>query len=547
MRSHRLLSVAVALCLGAPACSSDGGDDGDGAAEDAAPVAAACAPKGDEKPAKALLRCAQTSVAYVSNPLGTGTGVLVELEGERYVLTNLHVVDPFATADVTFGPTTIEDVPVLGVDAGADITLLGPVDAEDRPAIPIGVGDEVEAGDDVYLVGYPGESGGTNATKPDDLEATISRGIVSRTRKVAEFGQTFIQTDASIAGGQSGGPLFDEQGRLIGISGLGFADEFALVLSGADVKEAAGRIVAGDGDEYLALPLQPGDGETSGSMLIEDATSSKMLYLPPADEERTLTFTMRGDGAVFSAMELVSGETLALSGNALEIAQEVENQVAARRGGTPEKLPDATAMGIDTRVAARETSPGTFVMPIPADEGAQLVLERPMGSEPGTVTWESDLPLILATGERVTAPVELDEVVDRVFSPYDGPAELTIDLEAGTPIEIHARSAAGDAGFLLISPKVTLDAVTFADPEVDGIEMVDDTDDGIYGLDARETFTVKETGTYRIRWFANDGITQLIRISIRSCEADGCKGDTSGTSGSSGKGDAGKGDDESDG
>ena len=87
---------------------------------------------------------------------------------------------------------------------------------------------------DVFLVGFPGgiESG--------DPEIALAGGLLSRLREDDTFGLTYLQTDAAIAGGQSGGALVDEDGTVLGISGLGFAEEFALALSSDDVAASVG-------------------------------------------------------------------------------------------------------------------------------------------------------------------------------------------------------------------------------------------------------------------------------------------------------------------
>ena len=131
---------------------------------------APCEPEADEQPARAVLRCGEPSIAYVATQFGTGTGVAIALDGERYVLTNQHVVDPYDAADVQFGADAPErDVPLVGADVAADIALLGPIEAR-VPTLDISDSAGLERGDEVFLVGFPGESSG------DEHEATIAVG-----------------------------------------------------------------------------------------------------------------------------------------------------------------------------------------------------------------------------------------------------------------------------------------------------------------------------------------------------------------------------------
>ena len=96
------IAALAALCLVGAACS---GDDSEGAKEaprkventtaGADPATGSCRPEGDEKPAQAVLRCGEDAVASVETAWASGTGVAVEVDRRRYILTNQHVVDPF--------------------------------------------------------------------------------------------------------------------------------------------------------------------------------------------------------------------------------------------------------------------------------------------------------------------------------------------------------------------------------------------------------------------------------------------------------------------
>ena len=134
-------------------------------------------------------------------------------------------------------------------------------------------GPTVEKGDDVYLVGYPGEN-------QADTEVTISRGLVSKLRHDDVFDLHYVQTDASIGYGQSGGALADERGHVIGMSGLGVADEFALALDGDDVQKSIDRIIDGDGDDYWTFPsTDPKSSSTSGTLELSGIDDFESLLL----------------------------------------------------------------------------------------------------------------------------------------------------------------------------------------------------------------------------------------------------------------------------
>ena len=103
----------------------------------------------------------------------------------------------------------------------------GPVDVSVAP-VELADGEGLAPGSELYLIGYPAE---TEAYP----EPTISRGILSRFREWEWFGMTYLQTDASIAGGQSGGALVNNLGQVVGISTFSFSEaRFGLATSIAD-------------------------------------------------------------------------------------------------------------------------------------------------------------------------------------------------------------------------------------------------------------------------------------------------------------------------
>jgi hypothetical protein len=372
----------------------------------------------------------------------------------------------------------------------------------------------------VFLVGFPGEA---NA---DDLEVTIASGIVSRLRAVEEFSQTYIQTDATIAGGQSGGPLFDADANLVGISGLSFAEgEFALALAGRDTAKAVERILAGGGDEYLAVPgnAAAGAGATSGSLTIFDGGDGQVLFLPAAGEDRT--WNLKVDMAsrpVVSVGTMTGDEPLALSSNVDAVQGELSRQLAKARGGRPDDLFDPEAAGRDPNIAARETRPGTFAIPVKADESALVFVGVPLTDEPVTVGWTSDLPLITASRPVSEKRLAVGGTLDGILGGFDTSVDVMVELAAGQRVEVHARSPQGDPAFEVYAPEHKLDHLTVADPEGAGVEMYDDTDDGLLGLDAKTTLEAKTSGTYRFRLYSNEYSSILVRFSVVDCATADC-------------------------
>jgi serine protease Do len=157
--------------------------------------------------------------------LGVGSGVIISKDG--YILTNNHVVDNAEEVKVQIGDRGEEiTAKVVGTDPKSDIAVLK-IDAKDHsyPALTVADSDKLEVGDVVLAVG-----------NPFGIGQTVTMGIVSATGRATlglEY-EDFIQTDAAINMGNSGGALVDAEGRLVGINtailsrtggnqGIGFA------------------------------------------------------------------------------------------------------------------------------------------------------------------------------------------------------------------------------------------------------------------------------------------------------------------------------------
>lgn len=129
-------------------------------------------------------------------------------------------------------------MPVHGSDLMADLAVLGPIDAP-ASAQELANGEDQAIGADTYLIGYPGEV--------DEFPVpAITRGLISRIREWELAGITYFQSDAMIAGGQSGGVLVSKTGEVIGISGYSFPNTpFAIIASTNDLKPRIDGLIAG--------------------------------------------------------------------------------------------------------------------------------------------------------------------------------------------------------------------------------------------------------------------------------------------------------------
>ena len=175
------------------------------------------------------------SVAYIETPTGAGSGFLIE---GGYVVTNHHVIWPFEEAQVAFPDGTKVTSPVAAWDPMSDTAVLGPVEVK-APPLELRDGEDLAIGSELFLLGYPGES------EPFP-EPTIVSGVLSKYRRWDQPGITYFQTDAVIAGGQSGGVLVNRKGEVIGISGFTITEaDYALVASAADLASIIRQLIQG--------------------------------------------------------------------------------------------------------------------------------------------------------------------------------------------------------------------------------------------------------------------------------------------------------------
>jgi serine protease Do len=139
--------------------------------------------------------------------IGTGSGVIISADG--YIITNNHVVDGAQSISITTNHNKTYDAELIGTDPKTDIALLK-IDAdEDLPYTTFGDSDNAKVGEWVLAVG-----------NPFNLTSTVTAGIISAKSRDLMGGdiQSYIQTDAAVNPGNSGGALVNTNGELIGIN-----------------------------------------------------------------------------------------------------------------------------------------------------------------------------------------------------------------------------------------------------------------------------------------------------------------------------------------
>ncbi|HUM69781.1 MAG TPA: serine protease [Chloroflexota bacterium] len=382
------------------------------------------------------------AVAFVDTPVGSGSGVLVE---GKYVLTNAHVVWPFESVRLVFPDgSEFKDAPVFNVDLMVDLAVIGPLDTEIEP-VPLVNGEGQVIGSDVYLIGYPGEV--EKLPQP-----TITRGLISRLREWEGMGITYFQSDAAIAGGQSGGVLVDENAQVIGISGFYFTEAgFAVVASAADIWPRVQALMSGEDIADLGdwrLPTE--EGRTSSSVILEDENDDSVFIIQEAvGTDIELQLIGNGDSPAYFTLTDIYGYPLLF-------------------GSSTNNQNYSTALELDAPYFVRvyQNSPGRQVFSLRSNTKLSRIQDNDD---------YASLSMGKATYGRTNYPGDLDYYL--------------VYLETGHTINIQADS-------ILRNPQVGIvpqDLPIFKHAVSD-----DNSGGGIFGLKAELTYEAPQSGFYTI-------------------------------------------------
>ena len=140
-------------------------------------------------------------------PTASGSGVIIDAKG--YIITNNHVIEGGKSTQVIFSDGTKAEVTVVGTDAVADIAVLK-VEGKVPAVAAIGDSNALEPGQVAIAIGSP----------LGDFRGTVTVGVISAVNRRVGQMQGLVQTDAAINNGNSGGPLINTSGQVIGINTL---------------------------------------------------------------------------------------------------------------------------------------------------------------------------------------------------------------------------------------------------------------------------------------------------------------------------------------
>ena len=212
---------------------------------------------------------------------GLGSGVVVSPDG--YILTNNHVVEGADELKVALADDREFKAKIIGADPKTDVAVIK-IEAENLPTVTLADSDQLRVGDVVFAIG-----------NPLDVGQTVTMGIVSATGRrnlglldnVAGY-ENFIQTDAAINMGNSGGALVDAKGRLVGSNsaiistsrgsiGIGFAVPVNLARSIMLSLIETGTVARG----YLGVGVDPLTGDLAEAMSMKDTKGVVINNLTP--------------------------------------------------------------------------------------------------------------------------------------------------------------------------------------------------------------------------------------------------------------------------
>jgi putative serine protease PepD len=263
-------SVTLAAALAAVACIGAGGG--------AATYAALSSGKkttvvrqvtvNDSQPAsstgnlsvQAIYQLANKGVVEITAGQGQGSGFVYD--GNGHIVTNAHVVEGTTSVSVRFWNGKTFPASVVGSDASTDLAVLK-VDAPASQIFPLSLGDssKLAVGDAVVAIG-----------SPFGLEGTVTSGIVSALHREMTSPNRFaiddsIQTDAAINHGNSGGPLLDSHGKVVGVnaqieSNSGGNEGVGFAIPSNTVASVASQLISGGKAEHAFLGVELSDSSS---------------------------------------------------------------------------------------------------------------------------------------------------------------------------------------------------------------------------------------------------------------------------------------------
>ena len=255
---------------------------------------------------------------------GFGSGVILSEDG--FIVTNNHVIDGAQNIKVILNDKREFDAHIIGADPSSDIALLK-IEAEDLPYITIGNSSDLQIGEWVLAVG-----------NPFNLTSTVTAGIVSAMGRNLQINQdrmaieSFIQTDAAVNPGNSGGALVNQQGNLVGINtaiasqtgsytGYSFAVPVSIVKKVVSDLKEFGEVQRA----LIGVGISDVDAEIAENLELENVAG---IYVRSVTE----------DGAANEAGIKAEDVIISVGGDEVKTSAELQEKVSQYRPGDKLKI-----------------------------------------------------------------------------------------------------------------------------------------------------------------------------------------------------------------
>ena len=367
---------------------------------------------------------------------GLASGFIISEDG--YILTNAHVVDGFDDVSVRLADTKREfKAKVVGFDKRTDVALLK-VEASGLPVAKLGDSKALQPGEWVAAIG-----------SPFGFANTITAGIVSATQRSLpdEVYVPFIQTDVAVNPGNSGGPLLNLQGEVVGVNsmiysgtggymGVSFAIPIEVAMSVSKELQAQGKVVRG----RIGIAIQPLTKELARSFKLDTTNGAVVVSVDP------------GGPAAKAGIKL-GDVVLDWNGKSIEDPNELPRMVAATKPGTPSKMrvwrggkAESVAITVgevqpDAAKQAKQSAPkqapnrlGLAVREVPAED------RKALGIEFGLVVTEVARPnaaMPILPGDVIVA------VNQRPFKSIEEFNKLVAEAQKGQTVALLVRRGEG--------------------------------------------------------------------------------------------------------
>jgi serine protease Do len=367
---------------------------------------------------------------------GLASGFIISEDG--YILTNAHVVDGFDDVNVRLADTKREfKAKVIGFDKRTDVALLK-VEAKGLPVAKLGDSKALQPGEWVAAIG-----------SPFGFANTITAGIVSATQRSLpdEVYVPFIQTDVAVNPGNSGGPLLNLRGEVVGVNsmiysgtggymGVSFAIPIEVAIGVSKQLQAQGKVVRG----RIGIAIQPLTKELAQSFKLDTTNGAVVVSVDPG-------------GPAAKAGVKLGDVVLDWNGKSIEDPNELPRLVAATKPGTAAKMriwragkPESVAITVgevqpDAKKQAKESAPkmspnrlGLAVRELPAEE------RKALGVEYGLVVLEVARPnaaMPILPGDVIVA------VNQRSFKSVEEFNKLVAEAQKGQTVALLVRRGEG--------------------------------------------------------------------------------------------------------